>query len=566
MKLSDFIVRSLVNFNVNHIFAVPGVNVLPLLNEIQLNEDTSLIVCSSESGATYMADGYSRINGLGCCIGTTGPGITNMITGVAGAYYDSIPLVVISAQVAESEYDKYSIQEMTGYGRTPDVISMYSQITKQVYRLEHNRLKTFGRDLQDLLMAAITGRKGPVYLEICEDLWDCDIDIDEDQMPSPTLPTTSYSLNNNDFKMIIKHIEMSKRPLVLIGNGTADTEPSSITKFVDSIGGYCVSTALAKGKLSDSYERYLGVIGCYGNHRANALLQEADLIIILGASLGYLSTCGWSLDFSAAKIIRVDIDKNELNKNVNPDFAFNLSISDFIYQFNTESHNVVYNGEWKSIPLSNISANEGDTFMTTEVGLDPVSVMNMIDSKFSKTDSIYVVDVGQNAYWAERYLKSTIAPYNSFIIHGGMGAMGYGVAASIGVRLAQLKNKTKCGKVICICGDGGYLMNGLELNTSAIYNVDVIWIVMNNGCLGTQKAWSEKNQYSLLFENTKNFNFVQNAISQGVQSYTVNDYKELEETLERACIQDNSTLINICISNEKYPKSYYGQAVRKINR
>ena len=564
MKVSEVIVQELLKYNVNHIFGVPGVNVLPIFNEIEHNLDTELIVCSSESGAVYMADGYSRINGLGCCIGTTGPGITNMLTGVAGAYYDSTPLIVISAQVSENEYNKYAIQEMTGFGRTPNVINMIAQITKKAYRLERARLSSFYFDLRRLFKEAISARKGPVYIEICEDLWDCEVEIDKNDCLNVD-DVQSVDSFSPSFKNIIDCISSSNNPLVILGNGANDTDSSLIMEFVNNLGGFCVSTALAKGKLSHSFQRYLGVIGCYGNLVANEIIAQADLIIILGASLGYLSTCGWSLNFSAKKIIRVDIDLNELKRNIAADFAINSTVTDFLHYLKSNFTFDFSDSKWLTMSPSALTSSEIDNVIDNNCTIHPVEVMDIINSQFSEIDHTIVVDVGQNAYWAERYLNNVVDKFNGFIIHGGMGAMGYGIASSIGVRLAQRKISNNA-KVICICGDGGYLMNGLELNTAAFYGIDVLWIIMNNKSLGTQKAWSEKVGYNLHFNNTNNINIHLNAISQGIPTYTIMHPLDFELILTTIKNDRAPSLVNICLPDYIYPKPYYKQSANKINR
>lgn len=563
MTISEVITLMLSKCNVSHVFAVPGVNVLPLMNDI--NKSLNLVVCSCESGAVYMADGYSRVNGMGCCIGTTGPGITNMITGIAGAYYDSIPLIVISSQVAENEYGRYAIQEMTGCGRTPDVIGMLKSVTKATHRIEKNNLSSLFEDILNLFRTSLQGRKGPVYLEVCEDLWSHEVDLENDFSFDFVLP--KYQDISIDWQMINTCVSNSENPLVILGNGANEIEYSEIINFIEHIDGYCVSTALAKGKLPHSYKRYLGVIGCYGNYVANTAVESADLIVILGASMGYLSTCGWSLNINKSKtIIRVDIDDTELNRNIIPDFCIHSSTLEFICQFRYNVIKQLAHSKWKTNTFDKHIGHELDSCTLSVDELDPIVVMKLIDSKLIKTENIFVVDVGQNAYWAERYLTTSINHQNGFIIHGGMGAMGYGVAASIGVRIAQRKEKSSSSRVICICGDGGYLMNGLELNTAASYGVDVIWIVMNNSSLGTQKAWSESHDYDLQFENTSKFKYAQNALSQGINSYTVKSYDELIKTLNIVNTTEQAMLIDVCVSNTKYPKSYYGQDVAKVNR
>jgi acetolactate synthase-1/2/3 large subunit len=560
MKVVQLIVDYLIRKNIEYVFAVPGVNIMPLLEEINKNKKINLVICKSEQGAAYMADGYAREHGIGCCIGTTGPGITNMYTSVCGCYYDSVPVVFISAQVNKSDFGKYGIQEMTGLGRTPNVMGAFKLVTKYAKRIVNKQV--VHKCLEDAFAHMMEKRKGPVYLEFTEDVLRETISNDMEDISIKKRIEEESAVDFNQYMKLLDALQQCVLPVVVLGNGTRETERKSIIDFCKRIDAMCVCTALVKGKMRKEDYNFLGTIGCYGNIKANKAIEKADLIIYLGTSISYLSMCGWSFDMRNKYQVRVDIDKNVLFSKYKVDLNFCMDINIWIkqillfleeerIQFEARKNNV------KSICLrEEYYEEEEEQYFESDV-LDPVCVMKVINNKINDFDYV-VVDVGQNAYWAERYIE--IGKKGKFFIHGGMGAMGYGIAAAIGIKLAR---KTK-GKVVCICGDGGYFMTGNELNTAVNYNADVIWIVMNNNSLGTQDAWAKKRGYSLNFALT-NCNIVLNARSLGVSAKKIRTEDELEQNLMLALSGKESILLDVQIS-QKTPKSYYGKNVKNINR
>lgn len=560
MKVVQLIVDYLIRENVEYVFAVPGVNVMPLLEEINKNKGINLVICKSEQGAAYMADGYAREHGIGCCIGTTGPGITNMYTCVCGCYYDSVPVIFISAQVNKSEFGKYGIQEMTGLGRTPNVIEAFKLVTKYAKRIV--KKESVQKCLRDAFYHMMEKRKGPVYLEFTEDVLREKLNCNLEEKDLVKRGEKENVINIEQYADLLVALQQCEFPIVVLGNGTKETEREIIIDFCERIGAMCVCTALIKGKMRNEDYNFLGTMGCYGNIKANKAIENADLIIFLGTSISYLSTCGWSLNMQNKYQVRVDIDKNELLGKYKVDLSFCMDVNIWIRYFLSflEERKVQFESKKRNTGIMCLKKEyyeeKGEDCLESEL-LDPIRVMKIISDKIDDSDYI-VVDVGQNAYWAERYIE--IGKEGKFFIHGGMGAMGYGVAAAIGIRLAQ---KTK-GKVICICGDGGYFMTGNELNTSVNYNADVLWIVMNNKSLGTQDAWAKKMGYSLNFR-LDNYNIVTNANSLGVRAKKIKTEDELEKNLVLALSGKESILLDVHIS-QKAPESYYGENVENINR
>lgn len=554
--VAERIVDILIANRIKTVFAVPGVNVMPLLECINNRPDMRLVICKTELGAEFMADGYARENGIGCCIGTTGPGVANTIPGVCGSYNDSVPVIIISAQVAGKEMGKYGIQEMTGLGRTPNMLKMMEQITKASKRVQS--VDEVENSLIEILKDMNIGRKGPGYYEICEELLSMPIEkrVTEDSI----CVENDESELEIDFGVFFEVLTRSKNPVVVIGNGVSKSTESRclLQELFKLTNVKYVTTALAKDILPMDHTMNFGVIGCYGNKHANLILEEADTILVLGACMSYLSTSGWSIGNNYSYFARVDIDENEIKRNYNPDQYWVCDCKRWLHSFylycREHCHSGIM-GRKEILP----SIMEEDVLDTSCI--HPVNVVQIINSVIKGEDAV-VVDVGQNAYWAERYIN--IPQDGRFFIHGGMGAMGYGVAACIGINCA-LDEKNKRGKTICICGDGGYLMNGNELNTAAKYGFGVIWVVFNNGTLGTQKVWAEKTKYNITFD-IDNVNISKNASSFGVESCTVTTIEHFYQRFVSAYMGEKPTLIEVQISASTYPISYYGKSVRHINR
>lgn len=556
------VVRALKAIGIHSIFGVPGVNILPIFNEINRSDDIKLFICKNEAGAAYMADGYAKINGIGCCIGTTGPGITNMITGITCSYGDSIPVIAISAQVDQGEYGKYGIQEMTGEGRTPDMLAIMKNITKKQVRI--NRVNEITDVIFDCAKVAQSGRPGPVYIEIPANilLEQCENNT-EVFWRSISLEPSIYEIGlaRSQHDQIIQILETAKYPIIIAGGGCRSVDGTILEELTNKTGIPIVSTASAKTIFTYNCHNYLGVIGCYGNYAANQYLEKADVVLALGVCFTYLSTSGWSLGIESKYLMRIDIDDNELDRNYIPDIKICgdiRTIAPILCKKARENKNSSH--IWDTV--KNYKAIVFEEVQENNFRLDPIQAMQTINQVSANRNTHAVVDVGFNAYWAERYFNVNVN--NGYIYNGSFGAMGYGVAASIGVMQA-IEDNTLQDSVICICGDGGFLMNGMELSTAATYGIPVIWIVFNNHALGTQKAWVERNNMEVDCSCVC-LDLIKCANSLGVEAVKTNSANGLAQALNYAFALHKPFLIDLEIIPDKYPKAYYGENVKKINR
>ncbi|WP_370802269.1 thiamine pyrophosphate-binding protein [Eubacterium ventriosum] len=557
-RSTEYVVDELVKNGVRTFFGVLGVNVIPLFNAIERGNDRKMISCKTELASAYMADGYSRIKGLGCTITTTGPGVASTVNGVICSYYDSIPVINISAQVNISEYGKYGIQEMTGFGRTPNMIGIMDNITKGAKRVVDK--DELCHELKQCISTSVSNRKGPTYLEIDEAILREDdfIDISDNSIDNIE-ERDAVSIDNLEaiIDNIVEEMTLGSQVAIIIGNGVKGVDYRKLELIAEKLGACVVSTYLGKGLIDNYSKYYLGTIGCYGNHSANSYIEEADVILALGVTFNYLSTAGWSNGLDDKKIIRIDLDEEELERIYDSYLKLKIDALEFVNIL----FKIVENKEDIKVNRNKFFLEDYDVKEDIDHIFSPLKIIKVVN-KYLDEDSVVVADVGQNAYWVERYIK--VKGTNNMIVNGGNGSMGYGVAAAVGVRCAQME-QNQSGKVICICGDGGLMMTGNELSTASTYGIDVIWIVFNNGVLGTQEAWCKRNEYSVDCSCSK-VNYVEYANSQGVEGISVTSIEEFEDAIKKAIDSKKPYLIDVSFSKEIIPKSYYGKNVKTINR
>ena len=299
-------------------------------------------------------------------------------------------------------------------------------------------------------------------------------------------------------------------------------------------------------------------MGCYGNNSANSYIEAADVVLALGVTFNYLSTAGWSNGLDGKKIIRIDLDEEELERNYDSFLKIKIDTLKFIDILADKiEKNCDIQLDRSQYVLEDYDVREDENYHCS-----PLKIIDVINQYLDK-NFVVVADVGQNAYWVERYVK--VKGTNNMIVNGGNGSMGYGVAAAIGVRCAQMDLDLEAGKVICICGDGGLMMTGNEMSTAATYGIDVIWILFNNGVLGTQEVWCKRNGYNVDC-SCSSVDYVAYAKSQGVDGIRVDSMEEFKNALDKAMDAKRPYLIDVCFPKEIIPQSYYGANVKTINR
>ena len=522
MKLngSDIIMEVLIEEGIDKIFGYPGGAALFIYDAIYKYRDKiEHIMPVDEVGACHAADGYARASGKpGVVISTSGPGATNLVTPLATAYMDSVPLVAITANVPESLIGKDSFQEVFIAGITIPVT-------------KHNFVVRSIEDLADTIRKAFvianTGRKGPVLIDIPKNFT-----IEETEFVSKKKfvpkPISISEEDEKTIKVVADLINNSKRPIIYFGGGAKDSS-DKLREFMINSNIPSVHTLMGAGVLGYNEKLNIGLLGMHGSATANKVMNEADLILAIGTRFSDRVALNTSKFGGVAKKIHIDIDKSEINKNVNVDYSIIGDLEDVLERFN-KLVKKVKDDEWVEY-LSSLKAKEMKEDAdrnTNKDGIYPSKVMDIIGSK-TKDEAIYVTDVGQHQMWAVQYIRHTKP--RSFITSGGLGTMGYGYGAALGAQIAKPDRR-----VIHITGDGSFYMNLNEVATAVEYNFPIISIILNNSTLGMVRQWQTifyGSRYSSTDINKK-MDYIKVAEGFGAKGFRCETINEFENAFEEA--------------------------------
>lgn len=467
--------------SVEYIFGIPGGPLMPLYEAIFETGWIKPILAKHEQGAAFMADGYARASGkLGVCCATTGPGATNLITGVACAYADSIPMLVLTAQVATSSFGKGAAQESTSHGI--DVVDMFRPITKSSVML-HSPEK-MGDVVRAALRAALSGRKGPVHINLPADFMKKTVKANIQHPKSYRV--TSSQFDRGAIVEASKQLLNAKRPVILAGHGVnLSGAHEELRRLAEKLGIPVVTSPKAKGAFPENHVLSLGVFGFVGSLWAEKYLlsEEPDVLVAVGTSMGELTTCNWDARLAPSKIlIQIDIDPCEIGKN----YPTNLGIEgdakailrELVFQVERDL-------KWREDPqprspdwireLKNSGPNCGapEKMSSEEIPLKPQRVMRELRDALP-SDAVLFVDIGTCMTWAFQYFP--VYEPMTFFINLGLASMGHAVAACVGGKLARPD-----APVIALAGDCSFAMNGMEVHTAVDHEIPVIWLVLNNG-------------------------------------------------------------------------------------
>lgn len=554
MKASDYIVEFLKKIRITHIFGYPGGAVTHIIDSIYKCDGICFIGMGNEQGAAFAAEGYSRASGkIGVALATSGPGATNLITGIGSAYFDSVPVIYITGQVNTYEYKKSfentaNIRQL-GFQET-DIVQIVKPITKYAVRI------TKAEDLQSELLKAIniakSGRQGPVLIDIPMNIQRADVDFD--------ISDFNEEIENDydgiDTNSIISLINSANRPVLLIGGGCRILDNNALKKLVFATQIPVVASLMGLERMNFEYENFLGLIGAYGSRYANKTLAESDLIISLGSRLDNRQTAKRDNFAKSAKLIRVDVDKNEFAYKVKSDEINIYCDCEEFVQIMADCADKLcpVNDEW----ISHINEMRENYSISNEPYMDmPARVMENI-SACCNCDTVTVTDVGQNQIWAAQFLKTE--KLCKFMTSGGMGAMGFSLPVAIGAAFA-LPNK----QIVSINGDGGMNMNIQELHTVKRYNLPIKVIVLNNHALGMIRHFQEMYFDSLYAGTVIDYDtpdFAKIAKAYGIESYML-DENFTVEALSEIFSKDCASLTEITLPQTTYifPKLAVGQPI-----
>lgn len=554
MKITtaELLLKYLEGEGVEYIFGVPGLSLVPFFAATNKQDAIKLILSKHEEGAAFMADGYARISGkLGVCYATSGPGTTNLMTGVATAYVDNVPLLVITGQVPTSIYGKGTVQDSTKEG--VDSVAMFDPITKYSTMII-SRYKV-PETIREALRIAFSGKKGPVHISYPKDLMDAEI---EDTL----LPSRRYRVESNYFdrKLVIDATEKlvtAKKPAMLVGSGVVASDATmGVLELAEMLNIPVATTPKAKGAFPEDHPLSLGVLGFSGSPAAEEyLMGDVDVLLVVGASLNQITTFSWDpkLEPSDA-LIHINIDPSEIGKNYVADIGLvgdcRAVLDEISFRILRELQKHDPKEERPITDIIKFKERVGmfvarEKMFSESVPIKPQALMRELQENLPD-DAIVFVDTGNHLCWAIHYLQFK-KPNIIFAL--GLATMGYAAAASIGGKLAAPDRP-----VIAIVGDGCFLMNGMEVATAVSHDIPVIWIVQNNARLG---LIHDLQRYSLgdktVATEFKEVNCAKVAEGLGAEGYRIERPGELSEILPEAIERAVPTVIDVIIDPNEVP-------------
>ena len=529
---SQIVAECLIEQGVDTVFGYPGGTILNIYDALyQYQDKIHHILTSHEQGAAHAADGYARSTGkVGVCMATSGPGATNLVTGIATAYMDSTPLVAITANVAVSLLGRDSFQEI-------DIAGVTMPITKHNFIVKD--IKNLAPTIRKAFHIASEGRPGPVLVDITKDVTAAKFDF-EPIVPEAIEPR-KYTYGAQELDQAIKMIEASEKPFIFVGGGAiASDAASELKEFAEKIDAPVTDSLMGKGAYDNTRPRYTGMLGMHGTKASNFGVSQCDLLIVVGARFSDRVTGDTNRFAKDAKIIHIDVDAAEINKNVVVDLGIVGDAKNVLKELNEKLTRQNHPQWLKEIR----DLKERYPLSYDDEGLTGPYVIEQIDY-LTNSEAIICTDVGQHQMWAAQYFNYRRP--RQFISSGGAGTMGFGLGAAMGAKLAN-PHQT----VFNIAGDGCFRMNLNELATLSRYNIPVIQVVMNNQVLGMVRQWQTL-FYGQRYSNTileDKVDFCKVAEGLGCKAIKVTTKEEIASAIKIAMEHDGPVVIECMIGKD----------------
>ncbi len=529
---SEIVIECLKEQGVDTVFGYPGGAILNIYDELYRHQDEiKHILTSHEQGAAHAADGYARATGkVGVCLATSGPGATNLVTGIATAYLDSVPMVAITCNVGLPLLGKDSFQEI-------DIAGVVMPITKHSFIVKE--VEELAPTLRRAFAIAMTGRRGPVLVDIVKSATS---DSAEYQREVPKeISRSTDKIEESSIDEAVKLICKARKPIIFVGGGAVSAEAGKeLYEFARKVDAPVTDSLMGKGAYPGTDEKYIGMLGMHGTKTANLSLAESDLLIVVGARFSDRVTGNTATFARNAKIIQIDVDEAEINKNIMVDLSVIGDVKSVLEIFNKKLEQQ-YHKEW----MDKVMARKDALPLNyNSEGLTGPYIIEKLD-EITNGEAVVVTEVGQHQMWAAQYYK--YKEPRTLITSGGLGTMGYGLGAAIGAKTA-LPEKT----VVNIAGDGCFRMNMNEIATATRSNIPVIEIVFNNHVLGMVRQWQTLfygKRYSHTVLNDC-VDFVKVAEAMGAKGYRITKKEEVEPVLKEAIAAGVPVLIECVIDSD----------------
>ena len=543
---AEILIKSLLDEGVETIFGYPGGAVLNIYDELYKYKDKihHVLTCH-EQGASHAADGYARTTGkVGVCLATSGPGATNLVTGIATAYMDSVPMVAITGNVAKPLLGKDSFQEV-------DITGITMPITK------HNYIVRDVKDLQNIIRDAFyiaqEGRPGPVLIDIPKDIT-ADKTKYTKLIPKEVVRKSEY-ITDNSLQEAIELINQSKKPFIFAGGGVGISEATSeLISFAEKISAPVSTSLMCMAEFPNDHELYTGMIGMHGTKASNIAATKCDLLITLGARFSDRVISNQN-HIKNAKILQIDVDPAEINKNIKVDTCIvgdlKVALDKLIPLINEKK-----NQEW----LDTINELKEDKKILSNCEITPELFFDKLN-ELNDGSFIISTEVGQHQMWAAQYFK--FKHPRTFITSGGLGTMGYGLGAAIGAQIGMPGKR-----VFNIAGDGSFGMNCNELVTAVKNKIPLIQVVMNNNCLGMVRQWQTLFYEERYSETTldRPTDYVKLAEAFGAKAFRITKADEVDDVLRKALDSEGPVLIDYLVNSDKkvFPMVAPGAPINQI--
>lgn len=531
------IVKSLENEKVDIIFGYPGAAICPFYDAL-VDSDIKHILTRTEQGAAHAANSYARVTGkVGVCVATSGPGATNLITGIATAYMDSIPMVAITGQVSSELVGRDVFQEA-------DITGATASFCKHSYLVKD--AKNLPKIIKEAFYIASTGRPGPVVIDIPIDMQTKEIEFEYPESVEIRGYKPHYKGHSLQIKRVVEAIAESKMPVICAGGGIIRAGAAKeLVQFAEKCNIPIATTLMGIGSVPYDHPLNLGMIGSHGVYAANRAIHKSDLLIIMGARVGDRAVGSPNKIENNAKVIHIDIDPAEIGKNIKVETPVTGDVKNVLQQL-SEIAKKADSDEW----IDKINKIKEERKLTTEVNdendfVNPKYVLSVL-TKHIDENSIVTTEVGQNQIWAANWVG--IKKPGTFITSGGMGTMGYGLPAAVGAKVGAPSEK-----VICIAGDGSFQMSMNELGTIKQNDIGVKVILFNNSRLGLVREIQKQrfcSRYSGVFLG-ENPDFLKLFDAYGFKGKRVDKNSQIEEAIKEMLSDDKPYLLECIIDPEE---------------